>query len=331
MIKRFITLILLVFLASFACAEENHEIIWKLGRYVDDFNDPTGEYFIIGGPYNGEFSNIATNDSELMAYIIVDSEKCLIRLLEYNTNKLFSLSGKDYKLKIKATIRSEDQEALSYYTDSSNSIIFYMTGTLLDNGDIFIDNCFYDENYSNKVAGKELQGIMFSSLSDVLLHSSDVKFSIKKTDDPDKYYFTADRLYQYYACDVLLGVAREKGYEEAIASYGNELLYQQAYRASIEKDRARAIEIYTKLGNYKDSADRLAGLLSTEPLNTDNITVGTIITHIKYGKGIVTNINDEYKDVWGLVYDIKFDSGEEESFLIDKAIESGQILSIENP
>lgn len=73
--------------------------IWTLKAYVDEFDMPTDEYFIVNKQiFTGKFSNSATNNSELEAVVFCErtrdnSEYISIRLFEYGkyrVNNTFS-------------------------------------------------------------------------------------------------------------------------------------------------------------------------------------------------------------------------------------------------
>ena len=50
-------------LPCFACAEETPT--WEVKYYLDEFQEPTGDPYIVGGPFYGNFSNSATTNSNL--------------------------------------------------------------------------------------------------------------------------------------------------------------------------------------------------------------------------------------------------------------------------
>lgn len=62
--------------------------IWTVQAFVDEFNLPTNDYYIVNStPFSGTFSNSATTNSELKAYIFCSKYKDYdvldVRLLEY--------------------------------------------------------------------------------------------------------------------------------------------------------------------------------------------------------------------------------------------------------
>lgn len=85
--------------ASSAAAEPADMGIWMLNAYVDEFDLPTDKYFIVNkNAFSGKFSNSATTDSELKAYVFCEKmdnnvEYIDIRLFEYGdyrVNNVFS-------------------------------------------------------------------------------------------------------------------------------------------------------------------------------------------------------------------------------------------------
>lgn len=63
--------------------EEN----WTKEYYVDEFNEPTDEWYI-SSSFLGTFSNSATNNSALSGYVLVDAENVAFILYEYNRNQV---------------------------------------------------------------------------------------------------------------------------------------------------------------------------------------------------------------------------------------------------
>ncbi len=72
---------------------------WTKDYYVDDFDEPTDEWFI-STSFAGTFSNSATNDSNLSGYVLVDAENVAFILYEYNRNQVKNVysSAKEYTL-----------------------------------------------------------------------------------------------------------------------------------------------------------------------------------------------------------------------------------------
>ena len=60
---------------------------WILDYYVDDFNEPTSDWFVwLENGANGTFSNSAVTDARLAVNLLVDKESVDIFLLEYAQN-----------------------------------------------------------------------------------------------------------------------------------------------------------------------------------------------------------------------------------------------------
>lgn len=59
--------------------------IWKIGYYVDKFNEPTKDPYI-STEVNGRFSNSATTNSDLKVRFLVDFSEIRIQLYEYGRN-----------------------------------------------------------------------------------------------------------------------------------------------------------------------------------------------------------------------------------------------------
>lgn len=62
---------------------------WIKSYYVDNFNDPTDEWYIIHEQLiSGTFSNSATTNSNLSVYVLIDAEKISFFLYEYDSNQV---------------------------------------------------------------------------------------------------------------------------------------------------------------------------------------------------------------------------------------------------
>ena len=59
---------------------------WKINYYVDEFDEPTNNGYISNLKLlEGLFSNSATNDSDLIAYFLIDKKSVAIKLFEYSS------------------------------------------------------------------------------------------------------------------------------------------------------------------------------------------------------------------------------------------------------
>ena len=105
---------------------------WEKRYYVDEFNNPTSNAFIAPiDTISGTFSNSATTNSRLNAYVRVNSDDCEIMLWEYGSSLVKAYSTTDYDITILLP----------------NGTKKYFTGTMYKNGTVI---CF--DNYSEIIA-----------------------------------------------------------------------------------------------------------------------------------------------------------------------------------
>ncbi|MGM9521566.1 MAG: hypothetical protein ACI3VB_03725 [Oscillospiraceae bacterium] len=104
---------------------------WMVDYYVDNFNQPTNEGYVINKDYFvGSFSNSATTNSSLYAAIIADEEDVSVFLYEYGRSQVKN-SSENYVTDYDITMRTADG------TDHS------ITGTIYCGGDrLFIDEAY---------------------------------------------------------------------------------------------------------------------------------------------------------------------------------------------
>ena len=87
-----LAVMMMVFASSIVIAEDSTDEygIWNIDEFVDEFDMPTGEYFIISDPLHGKFSNSATTNSEVTAYLFCqnysDVKEPFIRLRMYEND-----------------------------------------------------------------------------------------------------------------------------------------------------------------------------------------------------------------------------------------------------
>lgn len=120
--------------------------IWSMNYYVDDFDEPTDEWYIMNNtPFAGTFSNSATTDSSLTATILVDFEnEVTFFLYEYGRNQVKN-SSERYVDEYDITMRTAD--------GADHNI----TGTLYCGGDrIFIDDKYIDEVITALKSGEKV-------------------------------------------------------------------------------------------------------------------------------------------------------------------------------
>ena len=135
---------------------------WEKRYYVDEFNNPTSNAFIAPiDKSNGTFSNSATTNSRLTAYVRVNSEDCEIMLWEYNSSLVKASSTTDYDITILLP----------------NGTKKYFTGTMYKNGTVI-----RFDNYSEIIALlKNTDGILEFYIKE------DSKYGVNST-----YLFTVD-------------------------------------------------------------------------------------------------------------------------------------------
>lgn len=76
--------------------------IWTFDRYIDKFQQPTGDYYVRNQEFiNGTFSNSATTNAKLSVVIVVDKHmNVLIQLYEYGNRRLKNGLSKDVSYEI---------------------------------------------------------------------------------------------------------------------------------------------------------------------------------------------------------------------------------------
>ena len=79
-----------------AFAETASAGVWEKRAFVDEFNLPTDDYYVINkAPFTGTFSNSATTNSDLLAYLIIDADYVGVRLIEYGDYVVKNSFSKD--------------------------------------------------------------------------------------------------------------------------------------------------------------------------------------------------------------------------------------------
>jgi hypothetical protein len=92
-------------------ANINNTGMWRVGRYVDEFGEPTKEGYITNSSHiKGVFSNTATQDSKLnVDFLINSSSKISIQLYEYaKNNPVKAYSSESYRV----LVQDKDGERL---------------------------------------------------------------------------------------------------------------------------------------------------------------------------------------------------------------------------
>lgn len=124
--------------------------LWDIYNYIDDFNQPTEDRYISNTTaLVGTFSNSATTDSLLYAYLAVDADKVGIVLYEYGKYQVKNNSS-TYADTYNITMRTADG------TDHK------MTGTLYCGQSVItVDDAYYDEIIS-ALSGESNQTTAFA-------------------------------------------------------------------------------------------------------------------------------------------------------------------------
>jgi|GEM_PF-3014702 len=101
-------------------AKKRYTGIWKVGRYVDDFGEPTNQKYITNRPkIRGTFSNTATQDSALDVEFLIEGPKGIsLMLYEYaGNNPVKAYSKDDYRVLVKDAEGHRITFTVSNYSD----------------------------------------------------------------------------------------------------------------------------------------------------------------------------------------------------------------------
>lgn len=91
--------------------------IWRVGHYVDEFGASTAKAYVTNhANFSGTFSNTATQNSELEALLLIDSEKMSLQLYEYaGDNPVKAYSEERYSVRVRdANQKTYDLHASNY-------------------------------------------------------------------------------------------------------------------------------------------------------------------------------------------------------------------------
>lgn len=298
-------IVLLLSANAFADTDLQSPGVWKTGEYVDDFGDPTGKKYVYGGPFYGTFSNSATKKDDLKAYIYYDYNDAIswIELFEYEkwlVNNITS-SQRVYEVKIKTD--------LDHYGITQ---IFYFIGWMPSGSSrLFVDDTFYNEDYTFQFSSIDLNNVEYNSFVDVLKRSKNFKISVKSTDNlPDSYAFSVPNAvgFPWNDDNIEYSLDKESIYQEAISEQNN-----GQYKS--------ACTLLLSLDGYKDSASRYSKIKSLK-LDNVNLTTGMKIQHKDLGQGTITRL---WELSGQLAIDVSFANGTKKSFGFEKSIESGII------
>ena len=134
--KKILALLLMLMLfPCWASAEENSTTTvtsaWKIGEFVDEFDFPTGEYYITTNAITGTFSNSFADKEEVIAYIrwMLHDEnstgRFFIRLFEYGEYPVKnSGSNTEYYDVILMDTDGNKYELEGYMPSGTNAIYF---------------------------------------------------------------------------------------------------------------------------------------------------------------------------------------------------------------
>lgn len=146
---------------SIRLANINKLGIWKIGYYVNNFDEPTGERYV-ETYVNGTFSNSATTNSDLRVCFIIDKNSIRIQLYEYAGNH--PIKGEGF---LKFTIKD------------SNNKIHTVKSYNNDSGDNTIEEEYFDEVKAILLNGGKIK---FVALADKYGSPSEYKFEIVNAD-----------------------------------------------------------------------------------------------------------------------------------------------------
>jgi hypothetical protein len=135
--------------------ENNKYGRWTIHEYVNEFDEPTGEKYLLQISKDGSFSNSATTDSELIGEILIDDNGIRIRLKEY------------------ASRYAKDEEHIAFKVKKDGEITELGSFNWIDN-----------QGYIN--LGKDLS----STLLNLLLQGGDIKFYGSVNSGRSTYNFT---------------------------------------------------------------------------------------------------------------------------------------------
>lgn len=96
--------------------------VWHAHEETDQFNDPTGEKYVMSDKFTGTFSNWLTTDSKLLASLYVTPDSVYVLLWEYgNVRVTGNFFDVDYDLIIKDQ-SGKKYTAEGYLEEGSNAI-----------------------------------------------------------------------------------------------------------------------------------------------------------------------------------------------------------------
>ena len=102
----------------------NSKGIWVVRNYVDEFGEKSKEKYI-GGLFLGQFSNSATENSDLAVKFVIDKNDIYVQLYEYMGSNPVK-HGVEYGYNIKIRTAEKDVTELTAF-NSSDKLTFYNT------------------------------------------------------------------------------------------------------------------------------------------------------------------------------------------------------------
>lgn len=114
--------------------EAGPALTWEKDFYVDDFNEPTDEWFIRRS-FTGKFSNSATTDSRLSGYVFIDAKDISIFLFEYNTHQVKNIYSrtKEYAISVRLADGTTKEFSGCIYSEGDRIVVNESQVSLLKN------------------------------------------------------------------------------------------------------------------------------------------------------------------------------------------------------
>lgn len=159
---------------SIKLASINELGVWKIGNYVNDFDEPTGEHFVYSEFY-GTFSNSATAGSTLRIYVTVTTDYGVsFRFDEYDNGTFEEIeycnSAKVVNKKLRSVYTFESSYNYRWFRDENRNSIS-IDSILMKEG---IYEFYYRLKYGTKYSFK---------IDSQYLNNALVKAGIKSIDD----------------------------------------------------------------------------------------------------------------------------------------------------
>lgn len=125
-------------------APEPEKEAWEKKFYVDDFQQPTSEWFLVTEIYDGKFSNSATTNSQLAVAVTIDDDHLCFILYEYGSHQVKNIHSKAeyYTVSVRDSF-GNTYDYNGYIPSSADRITFdYSTASsiinLMSSGDVSV-------------------------------------------------------------------------------------------------------------------------------------------------------------------------------------------------